>query len=305
MHVLLTGATGATGRHLLTALLAHGHRVTAVRHSAQAALPGPDLGPDRLRWVRQDLSHGTAALPDDYDAVIHTAAHAPPRPDSAAAHAAHNVIATRNLIEHATRTPGRRFVFLSSLSVYGRITVGEVDETTPVQSPGSYGLSKLLGEQLLAEAAHHLAAISLRLPGIVGTGAPGPWLERTFTDLRAGRAVRLHSAEHPFNNLIHIDDLAAFSLQLLDRLKPGHDILTLAAAEPMPLAQIVAAYADAVQVPCEPAIVPAKAPAFTISGTRAAARYGFTPLGVLAAVHRLAAAAEPQLVASSTSSLTL
>jgi len=290
MHILLTGATGHTGRHFLSALLAEGHRVTAVQRTDTRALPGPDLGPDRLRWVRQDLAQGTKALPADYDAVIHAAAHAPPRADNATAHVAHNVIATRNLVEHAARRAGRRMIFLSSISVYGRVSAPVVDEATASHSPGSYGLSKLLGEQLLAETGDRLASVSLRLPGIVGTSAEGPWLSCALADLQAGRPVRLHSPECPFNNFIAIEDLCPFLGRLLSLLRPGHDVLTLAPGEPLPLRTALEHLADSAGLSARLIEQPAPRPAFTISPERAVKHYGYIPRSVRAALGRLGAA---------------
>ena len=54
MLVLLTGATGFLGGHLLTALLAAGHRVRAVARAPRQALPG-------VEWVQADFTRDQTA----------------------------------------------------------------------------------------------------------------------------------------------------------------------------------------------------------------------------------------------------
>jgi nucleoside-diphosphate-sugar epimerase len=74
MHVLVTGATGFVGRHLVAELLTQGHQVTALARDPAKAKAMPWI--DRVKWMTHDL-HGEAAL--DYqnlgspDAMIHLA----------------------------------------------------------------------------------------------------------------------------------------------------------------------------------------------------------------------------------------
>jgi nucleoside-diphosphate-sugar epimerase len=74
MHVLVTGATGFVGRHLVADLLAQGHQVTALARDPAKAKTMPWI--DRVKWMTHDL-HGEAPL--NYqslgspDAMIHLA----------------------------------------------------------------------------------------------------------------------------------------------------------------------------------------------------------------------------------------
>lgn len=293
MRILLTGASGNIGRGVLRALVDCGHTVLAVardrRRLQETCLP---FGRSAIPIVC-DLSHGLdERFPCDYDAVVHSAAHAS-AVDSPDAHVVHNLLALRHLLAHATRQPGRTLVFLSSLSVYGTISDPLVDEHTAVCDPGSYGASKLLGEMLLKEAAPKIASIALRLPGIIGPGAHAPWLARTLTAARAGRPITIYSPATLFNNVVHVDDLGVFICRLLSVPRTGFDIVTLGAAEPRPVREVVETMlAELGHTPELRFVEPPRQP-FIVSIQKAVADYGYAPRSVLQSVKRFAGVPSP------------
>ena len=108
MTVLLTGATGLTGRHVL-ALLAEDDDVVAVgRRDPPAALAA------RATWVRHDLAApiDRAALPERVHAVVHLAQSERYRdfPAGAADVFTVNVAAAAALAGYAVAAGARRFV---------------------------------------------------------------------------------------------------------------------------------------------------------------------------------------------------
>lgn len=74
MKVMVTGATGFVGRHVVDTLLAHGHSVVAVARDIKPALELPWF--DRVEFIQCDLHEGflpllqTECLPD---AIVHLA----------------------------------------------------------------------------------------------------------------------------------------------------------------------------------------------------------------------------------------
>src|SRR5688572_4124976 len=149
MHVLVTGAGGFSGVEIVKMLLAQGQRVTAVYGSSPGRLSTLPEKTPRLDIIGGDLA-GEVPLPQKCDAVVHAAARSP-LPGVTDEQIVHdNVVATERLVAHARRAGVRAFIFLSSLSVHGRIQVPVVDEATPIFEPDSYGLSKRQCEQLIA-----------------------------------------------------------------------------------------------------------------------------------------------------------
>jgi nucleoside-diphosphate-sugar epimerase len=178
MRVLVTGAAGFVGLNVVADLLARGHEVVA------ADLAAPPAGPDgwTYRWTRLDVRDGAAvrrlfeeARPE---AVVHGAAvTAGPEREKrdAAGIVAVNLQGTLNMLAAAAATRPRRFLFLSSSSVYGENGYADMplDEgrTHPVPET-LYAIAKYAAERatLRARALDGLDAVCARL-----SAAFGPW----------------------------------------------------------------------------------------------------------------------------------
>jgi nucleoside-diphosphate-sugar epimerase len=105
-----------------------------------------------------------------------------------------NLDATLGLLEDLrghTRAP--RFVFASTVAVYGEQLPATVDEQTLPAPALSYGAHKLMGEALVADASRlgWVQGCSLRLPGVVarpgdGIGMMSAFMSLLFWKLAAG-----------------------------------------------------------------------------------------------------------------------
>src|SRR5262245_24162252 len=141
MHILVTGAGGFCGSHLVPALLGRGHRVTAVVGRTRGRLdPALDRNPG-LTLIAGDLC-GALPLPAPMDVVVHAAARSPAPGVSDTDMTRDNVAATARLIAYAQEAKARTFIYLSSLSIYGEIAGPVVDEGTPIVNPDVYGQTK-------------------------------------------------------------------------------------------------------------------------------------------------------------------
>jgi nucleoside-diphosphate-sugar epimerase len=171
MRVLVTGAGGFIGRHVAAALAARGHEVVATGRSSAALEPlavagvrtqGADLAADPL----DSLAAGCAA-------VVHCAARAAPW-GRRAAFVRDNVVATERLLAAAARAKVRRFVHLSSPSIYSaarhQLGVAE-DFSEPQRWSTAYAETKWLAEQrVLAAQFAALEPVVLRPRAVFGEG---------------------------------------------------------------------------------------------------------------------------------------
>jgi len=279
MKVLVTGAGGFLGRHLAIDLARQGFDVLgAYRSAPPAGVANP---------VRIDLAVADA-LPAGIEAVVHAAATSAWTGVSTESMARDNVAATRRLIELASRVGANRFVFCSSMSAFGDIKSGSVDESTPIADPDAYGMTKLLGEAMLSEAAPALSGLALRLPAVIGPGAKRNFLAEAARKMKAGQEVSIFNPDAPFNNAVHCADLAALIGGVLRRGWPGYDRLVLGAGGMTTIRGAVERLRAAMGASAPIVVRRADKGAFTLDSTRAIRQYGYAPMEIGAMLDRYA-----------------
>ena len=222
MRLLVTGATGHVAREVVRQALAAGDTVVAPYRDA----PGEDDTPAApgLSWVRCDLADpgAVARLADEnaVDACVHAAAisneaYARPQP-LAAIHS--NVGATANLLDAARRHGWRRFIVLSTGSVFQRLA----DVTRPILEDAVptpvdiYATTKHCAEQLtrMYRAVFGLEAAAVRISWVYGppvvsdspTRGPIPMFLRRAL---AGVPLREPSGADAAGSYTYVGDVAA------------------------------------------------------------------------------------------------
>jgi nucleoside-diphosphate-sugar epimerase len=169
MTLLVTGATGLVGSHVVEHALARGLRVRAL---VRPASPGREelraLGVDEAVGVLGDEAALLAAC-RGAEAVVHCAATVGDW-GSAALYEETNVAGVRRLLHAAHARNVRRFVLISSLGVYPPRDHDGTDETTPPCLDGfdPYVRSKARGEvDAVATAATLGLPLTVLRPGFV------------------------------------------------------------------------------------------------------------------------------------------
>ena len=152
MKVLVTGANGFTGQHLVKTLVNKGFEVIATSRNESKLTSYSNLTyyNCELTDVRNVENLFDLTRPD---AVIHTAAMS--KPDECAANPslcnANNIEATQHLLEAATKVGTQHFVYLSTDFIFGEGGPhAEEDAPAPLNL---YGASKLEAEALVNAAS--------------------------------------------------------------------------------------------------------------------------------------------------------
>ncbi len=285
MRVLVTGVSGFSGSYVARLLCQAGHDVVGTYRRDTGFLMRLQ-GLSHFTSVRGDLHHASN-LPGPFDAVVHVAAMSPAPGITDEQIITDNVGGTTVLAEAARRWDVACYVFFSSISLYGEVGAGILDEQTPIVNPDVYGTTKKQCEDLLARSG--LSCLSLRLPGVLGPGAHRNWLSGLAATLKARQPVSAFHLDSPFNNAAHIADIAALVLQTVRRDFAGFDSVVLGASGAIPVRTVIERLAAGLGVTPIIQTVPAKKPSFTLSSERAITRWGYEPMEIGALIDRYAA----------------
>jgi nucleoside-diphosphate-sugar epimerase len=241
--ILVTGGNGFVGRHLVTTLAARGDRVRVL------ALPGEDA-----RWLerrgvavyRGDITEpeSLAAPVEGADGVFHLAAMQDVwRPIEV--YRAVNVGGTRNVAHAALAAGARRFVHMSSSSVYGMGHRRPVDETFPLTPyRDRYPVTKAEADQAVQQMIKRdgLPGVIIRPDQIFGPGDVlhfGAMAERTL----AGRCFLVGKGDNrmPF---VYVDDMVRGLLLALDHDAAPGNAYNISSDSPFTQRQMLTAIAE-------------------------------------------------------------
>lgn len=249
MRVLVTGAAGFVGSHVCTYLEAQDIQVRRVARTIAAPTGGQD-------WVATGDLHSCTQLEQHLqgvDVVVHAAGRAHvlrehalnPQQEFERA----NVIATERLAEASLRAGVRRFVFVSSIGVFGRARTYPLTEVDSTQPDEPYAHSKLRAEQRLAalSADRRLQAVVVRPTLIYGPHCPGN-MARLIRLVQRGWPLPLGDFRQP-RSLLGIENFCALLHLLATHPAAAGETFVAADEEDLSLVQILTALAQGLEKP--------------------------------------------------------
>ena len=223
-RVLVTGAAGFIGSHLVEALSAQGDEIVGIdnfdpfyprqmkeRNLAEVGKPG------RFSFREQDMLDVSAlrALLTPDTVIVHLAAKAGVRPSLAdpVGYATANVTGTAAVLEAARQAGVSRIVFGSSSSVYGDSTPVPFREDAVATVPVSpYAATKRAGEMLLSAVApiYGFRAASLRFFTVYGPRQrPDLAIHAFARKMVEGRTLTLFGDGTQARDYTYCDDIVA------------------------------------------------------------------------------------------------
>ena len=227
MKLLITGGTGFIGSHLALQARAQGHEIvvaglanTAAESGRVRELQSAGVVVEQGRLQSADFTRG---LVKGCDGVIHLAAaqHEANVPDAYFREV--NVEATRVLLEESWRAGVKRFVYGSSIGVYGSSLrrrrhhghqgTALIDESTPTRPENIYARTKLEAEQCVRTYGDKIATTVVRISETYGPGDRR--LLKLFRAVDRGLFVMIGAGEN-LRQLIHVHDLVRGLLLVLE-----------------------------------------------------------------------------------------
>jgi nucleoside-diphosphate-sugar epimerase len=229
--ILVTGAGGFIGRRVCAILNRQGAEVLGVDRNFSTPLPCQTLAADLADpYIIPRLFQEY-----QFEAVIHLASllktASLQRPQEAVRI---NIGVSLDLLEQAAQNGVTRFIYGSSISVYGTkrsSEFGPVSESIPASPEDVYGASKrfveIAGESYRRQAG--LQFITLRISTVVGAGArstTSAWRSEIFEKLTARQKVAI---DMPFRGaevipVVHVEDVAEMIWQLLQASGNEHAV---------------------------------------------------------------------------------
>jgi dihydroflavonol-4-reductase len=248
MRIVVTGATGFIGCQLAQILAALRHDVVATGRAA-SSVESARLERLKKAGVRVEvgslLDPGFAGtLTKACEIVIHLAAaqHEGNVPDAYFRDI--NVKGTRLLLEAAIGAGARRFIYGSTIGVYGAASDQELTELSATRPENIYAVTKLEAEQLVSRYSTRIETCIARISETYG---PGDFrLLKLFRAIDRGRFVVLGSGEN-VRQVIYVDDLAAGLLLAAEHPGAVGQTFVLAGTEVMTTNAMVAQIAAALQ----------------------------------------------------------
>lgn len=218
-RVLVTGASGFVGRHLVGTLLERTSVVAAVRDRSRVP---PSL--HAVESISFELESTDPIEPEQleqFDCIYHLAAHVHvmrPQAYDEQRFERLNVRATEALARSAAAAGVRRFVYVSSIKVNGERTIGRKFSPHDVPAPeDAYGRSKLAAENALFKVAAEsaLEVVIVRPPLVYGPGV-GANFRRLMSLVSAGWPLPFGSIENR-RSLISVWNLTNLLGEMLDK----------------------------------------------------------------------------------------
>lgn len=208
-RVLITGATGFIGGHLVAELLRQERPVFVLARDCAVA---NRLWPEHAVICQYGDLYNSGSLGgacQGVGTVFHLAGYAHAEdvdtPNAADRHQRTTVEGTRALLAEAKRAGVRRFVFASSVKAMGEGGPDFLDESSAVQPRSAYGCAKLEAEKLVLEAGRcEMHAGVIRFPLVYGRGNKGN-IPRMIRAIDRGYFPPFPDVENR-RSMVHVED---------------------------------------------------------------------------------------------------
>ncbi|WP_018655989.1 NAD-dependent epimerase/dehydratase family protein [Actinomadura flavalba] len=289
--MVVTGAAGFVGSHVVEAVARDGLDVVAVDAPRRSLTPG--VTRERWRWLggragvvplELDLAVDDLAPLAAADVVVHLAGRPGVRDSWGPGEAAverDNVVASRRLLEACARR-GTKVVVASSSSVYGPAGARASREDDPLAPASPYARSKAEVERLARAAADAgLPVTVLRYFSVYGPRQrPDMAFHRFIAAALAGRPLPVFGDGTALRSFTHVGDVVTATTAAVRATLPPGTVVNVGSGEPTSVNDAIALISDHLGI--EPRItahapIPGDVPRTHADPTRAAALLDWTP----------------------------
>ncbi|WP_147407509.1 NAD(P)-dependent oxidoreductase [Reichenbachiella sp. MSK19-1] len=200
MKILITGANGFLGSHLLRRLKSKGKNVSALIHQNQDNIPT-----DTPLYNYESIQKCSI----DFDVIFHLGAFIPALPTNDS-QSSTNVETTRKLI---SLYPNTHWIYSSSVSVYENC-IELISESTAANFTSEYAKSKFQTEELVTKLNQFKI---IRFSSLYGTGMrPNSIIPRYIAQSLQGNVISVYGEGERLQDYLYIEDALDYLESLLD-----------------------------------------------------------------------------------------
>ena len=236
MNVIITGVGGFIGSKLAQEFLSRGNLVLGVYRNSIPKLSHPNLQLLRNADINQLLVVGKFKL------IIDCAAEIPAKTTDQSELYINNVYNTKKILDFASKYQIKKIIYMSSMSAYGDINCATVTALTNDQTRNLYGKSKADSEDLIriwCQEDRGRIAFAIRLPGIVGKDSHNNFISNLYKNIRNETRIKVFNRDSKFNNIVYINTLIEFIVELAANQVTGYHNLLVASKSPITIEVIV------------------------------------------------------------------
>ncbi|MGD0534532.1 MAG: NAD-dependent epimerase/dehydratase family protein [Methanoregula sp.] len=245
--IIVTGGAGFIGSHIARRLRDTGYDVVVVDNLVTGTCANLPEGVD---FIQGDISKKSliASLPDKgVFAVLHLAAQSSgeisqekPELDLKV-----NTLGTLQLLQWCAKHHVPRFMYASSMAIYGDVTYNPVPETQSCNPLSFYGISKLSSEQYIQHFSREgLDTTCFRMFSVYGPGQNMTNMKQGMVSiflayLMNGEEIWVKGSKDRFRDFIYIDDVVDVWCSSLENKKTYGKIYNLATGQKTTVGDLV------------------------------------------------------------------
>lgn len=272
----ITGTSSFMGSSVAEYLCKNGHDVIGLARNKSAERIQNLVKNKNFQLIESDLLENFE-IKNEIDLIFHAAAQANNMAADVRDYIKNHVLATKKILDFSERNKSKRFIFCSSMLIYGQIREKIVMEGTERINPNLQGMCKYIGELLMQEKIA-TSSIALRIPGVVGTWAHNVWLSKVFEKALKNEDIKIFNGNELFNNTIHIEDIAKFIESLASEKWKGFDCINIASKNPISVRKTVEIMLSSLKSKSSIIEEKMESVSFTISIEKAKRLYNFSPM---------------------------
>jgi len=224
MKYLVTGAAGFIGSNIAKKLLDFGHQVVTIDNLSTGRESNI---PRQCSFIRGDVDSDSIRQLDNtkFDAILHIAGQSSGEIsfEDPVYDIKSNVISTVCLLDYAVKTGCSRFIYASTMSVYGEQKDKERYSESDILEPKSfYAIGKIASEQYMKiyHEQHGIKYTALRYFNVYGKGQSLENLKQGMVSIylkqfidNAFEKIVVKGSVDRFRDLSHVDDITEVSIE--------------------------------------------------------------------------------------------